>query len=45
MSHKNDKAVKTMKKTKLIIKNSKRLRVNVRVRFILFYSELTPIDP
>ena len=27
------------------MKNNKRLRVRVRVMFILFYSEVAPIDP
>ena len=28
-----------------IMKNNRRLKVRVRVRFILFYSELAPTDP
>ena len=33
------------KNTNFIIKNNRTLRVRVRVRFFLFYSELGPTDP
>ena len=34
-----------MIKTNVIMKNNRRFRVSVRIRFILFYSELAPTDP
>ena len=38
-----------MTKTKILllktVKGNRRLRVRVRVRFLLFYSELIPTDP
>ena len=34
-----------IKKKKKTIEGNTRLRVRVRVRFLLFYSELTPTDP
>ena len=33
------------KSTNIIMKDHRTLRVRVRVRFILFYFELAPIDP
>ena len=51
ISRKNDKAVKIMKKTQILLwkaiegNSNRRLRVRVRVRFLLFYSELAPTDP
>ena len=49
ISHKNDKAVIIMITTQLsllkIIEGNRRLRVKVRVRFILFYLKLAPTDP
>ena len=53
LSCKNDKAVKIMKKTQILLwktiecNSSRRLRVRDRVRFLLFYSELAPLttDP
>ena len=47
ISRKNDKTVKIMIKTQILLwktmKGNRRLRV--RVRFLLFYSELAPTDP
>ena len=40
-NRKNDKAVKIMIKTNFILKSNRRLRVRVRVCFILFHYELT----
>ena len=51
MSRKNDKAVKIVIKTQILLlktiegNSNRRLKVRVRVRFLLFYSELTPTDP
>ena len=49
ISRKNDKPVKTMIKTQILlgktIEGSRKLRVWVRVRFLLFYSELARTDP
>ena len=49
LSRKNDKAVKIMIKTHILlwktIEGNRRLRVRVRVRFLSFYSELAPTDP
>ena len=49
ISSKNDKAVKIMKKTQILLwkaiegNSNRRLRFRVRVRFLLFYSELAPL--
>ena len=46
MSRKNDKALKIMIKTQILllktIEGNRRLSVRVRVIFLLFYSELAP---
>ena len=46
ISRKNDKAVKIMLKNRnAIMKNNRRLRARMGVRFLLFFSELAPTDP
>ena len=49
ISRKNDKAVKVMIKAQILlwrtIEGNRSLRVTVKVRFILFYSDLGPTDP
>ena len=49
ISRKNDKAVIIMITTQILllktIEGNRRLRVKVRVRFLLFYLELAPTDP
>ena len=44
-----DKAVKVMIKTKILlcktIEGNGKVRIRVRVKFILFYSGLAPTDP
>ena len=51
ISRKNDKALKNMIKTQILLRKtiesnrSLRVTVSVRVRFLLFYFELAPTDP
>ena len=49
ISRKNDKAIKIMIKTQILLwkttEGNRKLRVRVRVRFLLFYFEFAPTDP